>query len=230
MPLRILVADTETTGPTTDDRVVEVAWVEIDEELQVLDRQHSLIDPQRAISASASGVHGITAADVADAPTMDEFFGIILGGRYFAPDDEVLLVAHNAPFDKRYLAPHMPIKNELCTLRLARRLWPNVENHKLATLMFELQLTRGQSHSADGDVETCFDLLRKIVAVSGQSVRALAAQSLEPIWVETMPFGKHKGAPLKALPAGYIEWLLTLDNLDRDMRYSLELLKAGKAP
>lgn len=230
MTFRYIVADTETTGATAYDKVCEVAWVELDADMQVLDRQHSLIDPQMPISAGASGVHGITNADVTEAPTIDEFFSLVLGESHFSPDDRVLLIAHNAPFDKRYLAPHMPIKGELCTLRLARRVWPEAENHKLATLMYLLSLSRGKSHSAHGDVETCLDLLRKIVWKTGSSLNDLAAVSMEPVWVSTMPFGKHKGSPLKVLPVSYIKWLLGLDNLDMDMRHSLDLVMQGNAP
>jgi exodeoxyribonuclease X len=44
---------------------------------------------------------------------------------------------------------------------------------------------------------------------------------MQPILVKKMPFGKHKGTPLEKLPGSYTKWLLGLDNLDEDMRYSL---------
>lgn len=226
--MRYILGDTETTGPTPKDKVCELAWVELDDNLQVIDRQHSLIDPQMPISAGASGVHGLTNVDVADAPTIEEFFAEVLTVPIHV--GEVLLIAHNVAFDKRYLTPHMPnLVGELCTLRLARRVWPDAENHKLSTLMYVLDLVRGTSHRADGDVETTLDLLRKIVDKSGKSLPELAVESMRPLFVNVMPFGKHKGTKLKALPGEYIKWLLKLDNLDRDMRYSLDLVAAGKA-
>jgi DNA polymerase III epsilon subunit-like protein len=167
--LRAWVADTETTGADSNDRPCEVAWYEIDEHLSVLDERHSLIDPQMPISATASGIHGITNADVADAPTMVEFVQS-LGADFFGEGDEILLIAHNVAFDRRMLQPYFPITDELCTLRLARRIWPKAENHKLPTLMYLLNLERGKSHSAHGDVHTCFDLLRRIVDTSGEVV------------------------------------------------------------
>jgi exodeoxyribonuclease X len=227
MHLRYILGDTETTGPTPSDKVCELAWVELNEELEVIDKQYSLIDPQIRISAGASGIHGITNQDVAEAPTIEEFFGEVLTSPLDGP---VMLIAHNVQFDKRYLAPFIPnLAGELCTLRLARRFWPDAENHKLSTLMYHLALTRGESHRADGDVETCLDLLRKIVEKSGKSLPELAAESMEPLFVKVMPFGKHKGTLLKDLPRSYIDWALKLDNLDRDMRYSLELVKTGSA-
>jgi exodeoxyribonuclease X len=220
--MRFIVGDTETTGPKPDDKVVEIAWVEVDEGLAVVDRVHSLIDPEMHIPAAASGIHRITDADVVHAPTIKEFF-------YELMDDplqgDVCLIAHNVQFDRRYFSPFISnLVAELCTLRLARRLWPEAENHKLQTLMFELDLDRGTSHRADGDVDTTVDLLRKIVERSGKSLLELAAESMEPVLVEVMPFGKHKGKKLLDLPKDYVKWLLNLDNLDRDMRWSLERL------
>lgn len=221
MTLRALVADTETTGAEAHDRIVEVAWFEIDENLTIIDQRHSLIDPCMPISATASGIHGITDEDVADSPTMDEFMAEILGPNHFAPDDEVLLIAHNAEFDKRHLKPYLPIADILCTLRLARRVWPTAENHKLATLMYLLKLERGISHRADGDVSTCLDLLRRIVRVTGKSLQQLYDEAQAPVWVEKVPFGKHRGSKLRDLPSSYIEWMLGRDNLDKDLRWSL---------
>ena len=107
-------------------------------------------------------------------------------------------------------------------------MYPEAENHKLATLMYLLNLTRGKSHSAEGDVDTCLDLVRNIVAKTGKGLQELLNESVEPIWVETMPFGKHKGTPLRNLPSSYIAWLLGLDNLDADMRWSLEKINAER--
>lgn len=43
-----------------------------------------------------------------------------------------------------------------------------------------------------------------------------------PIQMTKIGFGKHKGTPLKDLPASYVSWLLNkTDNLDPDLRASL---------
>lgn len=225
--LRAWVADTETTGAEANDRPCEVAWFEIDEHLSILDQRHSLIDPQMPISATASGIHGITNADVADAPTMVEFIQS-LGADFFGPGDEILLIAHNVAFDRRMLQPYFPITDELCTLRLARRTWPKAENHKLATLMYLLDLPRGKSHSAHGDVHTCFALLELILQESGKSLQELYNDATAPIRVYTMPFGKHKGSPTEDLPSSYIAWLLGKDNIDKDLRWTMEQVNSER--
>lgn len=219
--LRALVADCETTDAEAGAGICEVAWYEIDEHLNVLDQKHSLIDPQKPITAGASGIHGIEDHHVADSPTMEEFIAS-LGPNFFAPDDEILLIAHNVAFDRRLLQPYLPITDELCTLRLARRTWPMAENHKLATLMYLLKLERGKSHSAHGDVHTCFDLLRRIVETSQKSLQELYNDASAPIRVVKMPFGKHRDWLIDDLPISYISWLLGKDNIDKDLRWTLE--------
>lgn len=226
MELRLIVGDTETTGPTTHDKVCEIAWVEIDRNFEVIYQVRSLIDPQMPISAGASGVHGIEDKDVAEAPTIEQFFGEVMPG---ALDGSVCLIAHNVIFDRRYFEPFIPsLAAEVCTLRLARRAFPEVENHKLPTLMYALSLDRGDSHSALGDVITCLSLLRKISEKLEKGIDELAVESLKPIWVEKMPFGKHRGMPVRALDSGYTSWLLKLPDLDRDTRWTLEEIKAGR--
>lgn len=228
--IRFILGDTETTGPKTSDKACEIAWIELDENLQVIDRVHSLIDPEMKISAGASGVHGLTNDDVADAPTIEEFFDIVLPDHMGKPqklDGPTVLIAHNVGFDKRYFGPFMPdLRAEMCTLRLARRAWPDAENHKLATLMFELELRRGVSHRADGDVETTFHLLEKIVEMLGKDLMTLAEESMEPEFVQIFPFGKHKMQDIRQVPTSYFDWLLKQGgNIDRDLAYTIDIVR-----
>lgn len=224
MNIRYIIGDTETTGLEEDAGVCEIAWIEIDEDLNVVDRVHSLIDPQRPIAASASGVHGITNAMVHDAPTMDEFF------EHFQPSiprSSVGLIAHNLQFDVRFFRPHLgSLDFSLCTLRLARHIWPEAENHKLQTLRYHLAeqgLDGGDAHSALGDVETCLSVLRVARDQFNLSLADMAELATKPIVVLKMPFGKHRGELLEDLPDSYRHWLLNKAEIDDDLRYSLEL-------
>ncbi len=84
--------DTETTGlsPDRGDRVVDIAIID-DMGRTLVD---TLVDPERAIPAEASGIHGITDAMVAGMPTLEsllpETADLIDGKR---------LVIYNAEFD-----------------------------------------------------------------------------------------------------------------------------------
>lgn len=216
------LADCETTGVSPSDRMVEVAWLLMNEDFKILDEGHSLINPQRPIPAGASAVHGITMKDVENAPTADEYFYDVLGNKLGSVD--AIFTAHNAPFDMRYFGPYLPDATpQMCTLRLARKLYPDVDNHKLGTLVYALGLDVDKSrfHSADGDMIILMSLLGKMTEDFGYTLWDLFEAANTPIQMTKMTFGKHKGVPLKDLPASYVSWLLKLDNLDPDLRASL---------
>ncbi|UCV26719.1 3'-5' exonuclease [Ferribacterium limneticum] len=223
--IRYLVGDVETTGVEESDRTVEVAWIEVDAQLNELNRVYSLIDPQMPIGPSAMGVHHITNEMVADAPTWQELFEQVIPN-HFAKDDEIVLVAHNAQFDQRFLKldGFMPIKEEVCTLRLARYFWPDAPDHKLQTLRYLHKLVGGEgAHGAMEDCETGLALLRFMCQSYGISLNELCFYTRQPLLVTRMYYGKHKGSLLKDIPRGYRVWLLGTD-LDEDLRYSLENL------
>jgi len=91
------VVDIETTGFGKSDRVVEAAVVLLDRDnFNIVDEFESLVNPLRDIGAIH--VHGITASMVEAAPTFDElasYIAMLLGNN--------ILVAHNLPFDARFL-------------------------------------------------------------------------------------------------------------------------------
>lgn len=219
---KILVYDTETSGlrPPPDDGVVEHAWIEIDEHYNEIEQVHSLINPGVKISPSAAGVHGITDDMVADAPSMDQFMIGIRGDELRTKS--VLIVAHNAPFDLKFIAPYCGEVDTCCTLKLARKAFPESPDHKLPTLMHYLGITKKGTHNALDDVLTCLAVLKKCGEALGLDLQGLydLASYKEPVTPETpIPFGKHKGTPLGKLNRGYVRWLLkNATELDPDIR------------
>jgi DNA polymerase-3 subunit epsilon len=93
---RAVLFDTETTGldPLTGDRVIEIAAIELMNDLPTGATYHALLDPERDIPMESTRVHGITNAHVEGKPKFaavaDEFLKFI---------GDAPLVAHNAPFD-----------------------------------------------------------------------------------------------------------------------------------
>lgn len=226
----LLVYDTETAGLTLEEGVVEHAWVEIDDHFNIIDQVHSLINPPGDISPSAAGVHGITKDMVADAPSMEEF----MGDRFI--DKHILVIAHNAAFDLKYIAPHAKKASKLCTLKLARLAFPKdpegqpegyvpPPDHKLPTMMYYLGLAKAGTHNALDDVHTCLQLLKRCCEKLNLTLEEAFELCNKPVLVKKIEFGKHKGKKLTELPRDYVTWLLGTDNLDENLRYSLELLK-----
>ncbi|MGD9696493.1 MAG: exonuclease domain-containing protein [Thermoleophilia bacterium] len=131
------VVDLETTGGAAGySKVTEIGAVRL-REGRVADRFVTLVDPERPIPPAVTELTGIDDATVAGAPRIDR---ALADFARFAGDD--VLVAHNAPFDLRFLnherrrvAGRYFTQPWLDTLVLARRLLAGrVARHDLGTL------------------------------------------------------------------------------------------------
>lgn len=219
--MRYIVGDTETTGlgAPPQAKACEIALIEIDAEMNMINEWESLINPGMPIQPGAAKIHGITDDMVKDAPTIEEAFAEIGIGQ-----DPVVLICHNVKFDRNYLGTHMNVSSELCTLELARKHLPMAPNHRLGTLKNHLQLSLQAEHEAMGDILTVVDLLRHLVPYTGRSFLQLVGAAAKPTMVYTMPFGKHKGMAISDLDVDYRNWLLQQE-IGPDLRYTLETLQ-----
>lgn len=237
MTTKIVIADTETA--TIKGPVCDFALVEIDEELNVLKEVQALIDPMEPMAPAAQAIHGITNEMVADAPTMAEYLEHY--GNPFACD-ELILIGHNIKFDYKMLQPLLPEKTtQVCTLRMAKNLWPDLdperENHKLGTLAIMFGLEAGTAHRAMGDVMTALNLLRFIADYSkATSFNDLVKMGTAPLSLDTyIGFGKYgpngsdkrspKGTKLRELPLDYVAWLKRQPDMDPDLLAALAARK-----
>ena len=125
---RYCVIDVETTGfSPVRDRIVELACAVVEGD-RVVERWATLVDPEMPIPPQASAIHGITDQMVAEAPSLSAALGHarrLCEGRVVA--------AHCAGFDLSFLGASIG-SEALCTMRLARALFPEAPNHKNQTL------------------------------------------------------------------------------------------------
>jgi DNA polymerase-3 subunit epsilon len=131
--MREVVLDTETTGldPDTGDRIVEIGAVELVNHVPTGRSFHAYVNPQRDVPEDAVGVHGLTAAFLADKPV---FTAIAAEFAAFVGDARVVI--HNAGFDMKFLnaelgwagLPGLPWARAVDTLELARRRFPGAQN------------------------------------------------------------------------------------------------------
>jgi DNA polymerase III subunit epsilon len=162
---RFAVIDFETTGlsPTHGDRAIEIGVVML-EGNRVIDTYQSLINPGMPLPAFITAYTGITNPMVAGAPPAEVVMPQVLE---FVGDCH--LVAHNAAFDRRFWSAEVerlgrPTEHPfLCTLLLARRLYPWAPNHRLGTLA-ELHriVANGRHHRALADAEMTAELFARI--------------------------------------------------------------------
>ncbi len=159
------VVDVETTGLSPAyNGVIEIGLVKVSK-LKITDKYHSLINPGREIPYYITQLTGISGEDIYDAP----FFGDIAA----EIDDFIsgtILTAHNYPFDSSFLRKEFRycgkdlFKNPgLCTLKLSRRLYPNLKSKSLGSVCRHLNLHNSNEHRALGDAETTAKLLIKLI-------------------------------------------------------------------
>jgi DNA polymerase III epsilon subunit family exonuclease len=173
---RYVALDVETTGLNAErEKIVEIALVRFffDREgaLSEEDRFSSLINPGVAIPAQASRIHGITEADVANAPLFaglaQKIFDVCVGR---------VVVGHNVLFDIGFLEREfervgIEIDVQECadTFGMAKLAFPSMPSYNLGKLAFSIGLQSDAQHRALGDALTCMRLF-------GASIRILTEQ------------------------------------------------------
>lgn len=217
--MKLILLDTETTGVTANDKVCEIAWLEIDEDLNVINSDTSLINPEKHIPSGASAVNGITDRMVANAPTLEEYIDI--SDNPFG-DPDTLFIAHNAPFDMKFIKRYIhPSSSELCTLRLAQEVWPEADSYKQSALAIQLgiEFAREDIHSAQGDLRVLLEVFRAMLhhKTLVELIELDGLIRLDP----PMMFGKHKGTKISKLPGSYARWLK--ENVELDEHTSTAL-------
>ena len=160
----LAIIDFETTGLAPGvDRPTEIAIV-IVRGHEVVDAFSRLMNPGIGIPPEVEALTGITNAMVAQAPSVGQVMTDAL--RFVGARQ---MVSHNAAFDAAFwthelarigIAATNPF---LCTLRLARRVYPQFSRHGLQHLRDCLQLvTPGRAHRAHADALLTVELLQRM--------------------------------------------------------------------
>jgi DNA polymerase-3 subunit epsilon len=162
-----IVLDFETTGmsPASGARATEVGAVRV-EDGRIVARFQSLMNAGAHIPPFIQRLTGITNAMITAAPPCGEVmqrFHDFLGD---AP-----LVAHNAPFDRKFLDAELALSGlaapqpMICSMRIARRILSDAPNHKLGTLVGYAGIeTDGVFHRALADAEKTAHLMLSMAA------------------------------------------------------------------
>src|SRR5436309_4993603 len=185
--MREIVLDTETTGldPYQGDRLVEIGCVELYNKIPTGQNFHCYINPERAMSASAFEVHGLSAEFLKDKPLFAE-----VAAEFLAFVGEAPLVAHNAAFDLGFLnaeleragKPTLGSDRIVDTLLLARRKHPAGPN-RLDDLCsrYGIDNSRRSKHGALLDAEILAEVYVELIGARqaqlglGEIAIALAA-------------------------------------------------------
>lgn len=165
------IVDIETTGgPAYNCGITEVAILLYDGE-KIVERYEQLIHPERSIPAFITSLTGIDDDMIANAPVFDEVaerIAQLLNGNIF--------VAHNVNFDYTYLQYklkkagfNLEVKR-LCTVRLARKIFPGFASYSLGNLCRSLGIPVYNRHRAGGDAEATVQVLEVLLQNGAEAV------------------------------------------------------------
>lgn len=174
--LCFVVFDTETTGLSVEtDEIVQIAA------LRVLNSRivegevfESYVNPGRPIPLASTKIHGVTDADVVDAPNIGQAG---LGFHKFARDS--ILVAHNAPFDIGLLRRQEQNLGEkwdhpvMDTVLLSAVVFGTTADHSLDALCDRLgiEIPENLRHTALGDTRATAEAVVKLLPlVQGKGI------------------------------------------------------------
>lgn len=145
------------TANNRRDSACSVGLAKFDEEGILIDTFYTLLKPPVGpFDRFMVSIHGIREQDVVDAPSFSQVWSDL-----YDFIGESLVVAHNADFDMGILFELITALGEdcpdiryLCTVRLARVMWPHFDNHKLTTISQEFGLEY-RAHYALDDAINC---------------------------------------------------------------------------
>lgn len=158
--------DVETSGLSPDDdKIIEIGMAKVlDGEL--IDKYSALINPKRVIPPKIVELTGITQDMIENQPAIEEIIEDILE---FIGDYPIL--GHNINFDYGFLkkaavnSGHNFEKQGIDTLKLARRLLPEVEHKNLDYLCNYFGIDAGNSHRAYDDAVSAWKLFMQLYSI-----------------------------------------------------------------
>ncbi len=161
------VFDFETTGVSArHDKVIEIGIARIHKG-KIKDTFSSFINPGRQVPYNITALTGITNNDVCDAPYFEDLYNSIVD---FIKDS--VLVAHNLNFDYAFLKNEcasanleMPINSAICTLKLAKKLYPQLPSKSLGSLIKAFKIKHRNVHRGLGDATATAKLFLKMHSV-----------------------------------------------------------------
>ena len=157
------MVDVETTGGWANgDRITEIGAVKIRNH-EIIDEFHSLINPQRSISAHITRLTGITNEMVRDAPLFAEIADSFM--RFMG---DGVFVAHNVNFDYGFISYEYERLErrfrfpKLCTCAGMRRRYPGHKSYSLGALCEIYGVSLKDHHRALCDARAAAKLLNLI--------------------------------------------------------------------
>lgn len=199
--------DIETTGLNpAEDKIIEIGMAKIDGG-EVVDSYSTLVNPCVKISDRITGITGITDEMVEGKPVISDIIGDIIE---FTQDMPIL--GHNVIFDYSFIkkaAVNAGLdfkKSGIDTLKLSRRLLPDVEHKTLEYLCGHFGIDAGNSHRAYDDALSAMKLYKKLYEIKPDDT---GFDELIPL-----NYSAKKDSPITAAQKRYLTALIEKHGLE----------------
>ncbi len=240
--IHYVLFDTETTGNTQEDRIIQIGAMIVAQNGAV-ESYDELCFSEVPIKLEAMEVHNIT-------PDLIASKGDFKSTHFYQKlhtlnENSNYLIAHNIKFDLSMLEKEGFVNNMkiIDTLRCAKHLYNDSPYHRLQYLRYSLGLYKEEqseaqkynitikAHDAIGDVLVMKLLLSKLVSLAKEKypslnpMEQLVTLSATPVMMKKFVFGKYVGLDIEDVASkdiGYIKWMIKTLELDEDMRFTLE--------
>ncbi len=180
------IVDIETTGSFASANGITEIAIYIHDGKEVVEKYQQLINPGCPIPDFIQTLTGISNEMVTSAPD----FLAVAEEIYLLLHDKIF-VAHNVNFDYSFVNYHLQragyqLQNKkLCTIRLARKIFPGLPGYGLGKLSRHFNISNNARHRAGGDAEataTLFSMLLKNDADDfvSQSLKVNSSEQLLP--------------------------------------------------
>ncbi len=166
IPASYTMIDTETTGLDPQyDKIIEMAAIKIRDGKEVA-RYETLVNPEQPIDDFITDLTGITNEELSTAPVAGDCLPDFVD---FIGED--IVVGHNVHFDINFICDallacgYAPIKNDFVdTLRLSRRVRPDLEHHRLCDMAAAYGVPQPVAHRSLADCQTAIGVLDALAA------------------------------------------------------------------
>lgn len=210
----IRVADTETTDIDLPAEMVEIGWTDVRLFAGGWEIERgpvsALVNPGMPIKFGAMATHHISQAEAETGIDPDEARRRVESGADY-------LCSHNNEFDRKFIPGNrLPW---ICTYKVAKTVWPNLQSHKNGAIRYELDLCIGDeraepSHRAGPDTWVTAHILLKLLPLL--TLQEMVTISRNPLLMEKINFGQHDGARFVDLPDSYLDWMINKSDMPND--------------
>lgn len=193
------IVDIETTGGyAAANGIMEISIKVFDGE-RVIEEFETLVNPFQSIPKYISAFTGISNDMVQDAPPFEE-----IAQRVYTILQGNVFVAHNVNFDYSFIKAHLEhfgytlTSKKLCTIRLARKIFPGLQGYGLAKLCHALNIPLENHHRAGCDATATTIIFKKLLEsdTKKEIEKSLLRNSKEQMLPPNVP-----ATDFKALPA-----------------------------